>query len=55
MSEKNFVDKYLEDFSSLIKPNPEITEKIVKVKNILVEVSRNFMFKKTPASSERIW
>ena len=37
MSEKNFVEKYLEDFSSLIRPNAEITEKIVKVKNILVE------------------
>ena len=41
MSEKNFVEKYLEDFSSLIRPNAEITEKIVKVKNILVENNKN--------------
>jgi D-sedoheptulose 7-phosphate isomerase len=41
MSEKNFVDKYLEDFSSLIKPNPEVIEKIVKVKNIIVENNKN--------------
>ena len=31
------VEKYLEDFSSLIRHSEEITEKIVKVKNILVE------------------
>jgi len=41
MSEKSFVEKYLEDFSSLVKPNAEITEKIVKVKNILVENNKN--------------
>jgi len=41
MSEKNFVEKYLEDFSSLIRPSEEITEKIVKVKNILVENNKN--------------
>ena len=41
MSEKNFVEKYLEDFSSLVRPNAEIIEKIVKVKNILVENNKN--------------
>ena len=37
MSEKEFVKKYLEDFSNLTKPNNDILDKIIKVKNILVE------------------
>ena len=37
MSEKNFIEKYLEDFSSLVKPNADIVQKILEVKNILVE------------------
>ena len=41
MSEKNFIKEYLEDFSSLVKPNVEIVEKIVKVKNILIENNKN--------------
>ena len=36
MIEKNFVNKYLEDLSVLVKPNEEILNKIIKVKNILV-------------------
>ena len=40
MSEKDFVKKYLEDFSVLVKPNEDITEKIIKVKNILVETNK---------------
>ena len=38
MSEKDFVKKYLEDLSNLIKPNEDIIEKITLVKNILIEV-----------------
>ena len=39
MSDKDFVAKYLKDFSSLILPNDEITEKIifVKVLNLLMK------------------
>jgi len=37
MSDNNFVQKYLEDFSKLVKPNEEIISKIIKVKNILIE------------------
>ena len=35
MSDKKFVENYLEDFSSTIKPNDEIIEKIVAVKDLL--------------------
>ena len=38
MSDKEFVKKYLEDFSSLISPNNEIIEKIISIKKLLIEV-----------------
>ena len=41
MSEKNFVNKYLEDFSSLSKPNDSVVTKIVDAKNILLESKKN--------------
>ena len=41
MSEKNFVNKYLEDFSSLVKPNKDVIEKIIEAKNIIVNASKN--------------
>ena len=31
MTDKNFVKKYLEDFSALVKPNEEIVENIHQV------------------------
>ena len=37
MSDKDFVKKYLEDFSTLIKPDAEIIEKIIKVKDIMID------------------
>ena len=40
MSNKNFINKYLDDFSDLVKPSADITEKIIKVKNILVETNK---------------
>ena len=40
MSEKDFIQKYLEDFSNLVKPNKDISEKIIKVKNILIETNK---------------
>ena len=41
MSDKEFVRKYLEDFSVLAKPDEETIEKINKIKNILVETKKN--------------
>ena len=40
MSDKDFLKKYLEDFSVLVKPSSEIIEKIIKVKNILIETNK---------------
>ena len=41
MSDKNFIKKYLDDFSALVKPNEEIVEKIISVRDILVQTKRN--------------
>ena len=41
MSDKNFVNKYLQDFSVLIKPNEEEINKIVTTKDILLDVKKN--------------
>ena len=41
MSEKDFVKKYLEDFSLLSKPNEDIVNKIVTVHDILVNAQKN--------------
>ena len=41
MSDKDFVSNYLKDFSSLLKPNEDIVNKIVNVKDILVRVKKN--------------
>ena len=41
MSDKNFVNKYLNEFSSLLKPNDEIINKIINVKSILIEAKAN--------------
>tara|TARA_B100000029_G_C17416033_1_gene902511 strand:+ start:46 stop:606 length:561 start_codon:yes stop_codon:yes gene_type:complete len=41
MSEKNFIDKYLADFSALIKPNEDLIKKIITVKNTLLDVKKN--------------
>ena len=35
MSDKDFVTEYLEDFSTLVKPNNEIIEKIKKRKKMI--------------------
>jgi len=40
MNDKDFLQKYLEDFSSLVKPNKDIAEKIIKAKNILIETNK---------------
>ena len=41
MSDNIFVKKYLEDFSISAKPKEEIVEKIISVKNILVNAKKN--------------
>ena len=40
MSDKDFVKAYLEDFSALIKPNDQIIEKIISVRNILLQAKK---------------
>lgn len=41
MSDKDFITSYLNDFSSLISPNDEITEKIIEIKKTLLEIKKN--------------
>ena len=41
MSDNKFVNNYLEDFSSIIKPNNEVVEKIIAVKDALLKVKDN--------------
>ena len=41
MSDKVFVKAYLEDFSSLVKPNDQIVEKIISARDILVQAKKN--------------
>ena len=40
MSDKDFINKYLEDFSSLVKPNENIINKIINVRDILVDAKK---------------
>ena len=41
MSDRDFVKTYLEDFSVLVKPNDQIIEKIISVKNTLIQAKKN--------------
>ena len=41
MTEKDFIKKYLDDLSSLIIPDEEVLENILKVKDVLVNTSKN--------------
>ena len=41
MSDKDFIKAYLEDFSSLVKPNDQIVEKIISVKEIFLKAKKN--------------
>lgn len=41
MSDYKFIQKYLEDLSNLVKPNDEITKKLIQVRNLLLEVQNN--------------
>jgi len=41
MSDYQFIKSYLEDFSELLKPNEELIEKLIRVRNSLLEVRKN--------------
>ena len=41
MSDKKFVKNYLEDFSSILKPNAELIDKIVEVKELILKTKNN--------------
>ena len=41
MSDKDFVKQYLDDFSSLVKPNEDLTNKIIESKTILLDAKAN--------------
>ena len=41
MADKDFVNSYLNDFSSLLKPNDELTAMLVEVKKILLNIKKN--------------
>ena len=41
MSEKDFINKYLEDFSTIIKPNDDIVAKIISVRDVMVSVQKS--------------
>ena len=45
MSDKNFVKKYLEDFSLLIKPSEEILDKIIDTRDILIKMNEPLRYK----------
>ena len=40
MYDKDFVKEYLEDFSSLVKPNDQIVEKIISTRDILAQAKK---------------
>ena len=40
MSDKDFVSNYLDDFSSLLKSNEDLVNKLVEVKEILLDVKK---------------
>ena len=41
MSDHQFIKSYLNDFSDLLKPNEELIEKLVQVRDLLLEVNKN--------------
>ena len=41
MSDHQFIKSYLEDFSGLLKPNQELIEKLIQIRNLLLDVRNN--------------
>ena len=40
MSDIDFVNKYLKDFSSLLEPNKDLVDKIISTRDILVNTNK---------------
>ena len=41
MSDHQFIRSYLEDFSDLLRPNEELIEKLIQIRDLLLEVNKN--------------
>jgi phosphoheptose isomerase len=41
MSDHQFIRSYFEDFSDLLKPNKELIEKLIQIRDLLLEVNKN--------------
>ena len=41
MSDHQFIKSYLNDFSDLLRPNEELIEKLIQVRDLLLEVTKN--------------
>jgi len=41
MSDKDFVSSYLNDFSSLIKPNEDLVKTLIETKEVLLDIKKN--------------
>jgi len=42
MTDKDFINRYLNDLSSLVKSNESIVDKIIEVKNLLLQTKKKF-------------
>jgi len=40
MSDYQFINNYLEDFSQLLKPNDEIIESLIQIRDILLDAKK---------------
>jgi len=41
MSDYQFINNYLDDFSKFIKPNTELIENLIKIRNLIVDTKKN--------------
>ena len=41
MSDYQFIRSYFEDFSDLLQPNEELIEKLIQIRDLLLEVNKN--------------
>ena len=41
MSDHQFIKSYFEDFSDLLRPNEELIEKLIQIRDLLLEVNKN--------------
>ena len=40
MKDSLFIEKYLKDFSNIIKPEKKLTEQIIHIKNLILEIKK---------------